>query len=493
MMASLDEVLSSMPDMGGEEDSALDFLIDEHMRIITVPDHGVVLGVEGDKDVNRVRFRMNRYYHGSDLSEFQIRINYQNADGDRNYFTVLEKTVEADAFSFIWTVAADATAAKGAVQFVVNCFTADSDGVVQKAYHTTLGLANVLEGLDPYEGGDIPEIVDYLTHLKNDLMIYSGTLVTGAEQSASAASNSAAEAAKAEQSAKSYANAAEVSAKNASNSSGTAKSSQTAALASERAAKISETNAGNSASAAAKSAAAAETSEQSAKTSAEAAASSASAAKSSETNVASSKTAAASSANAAKSSATNAASSANAAKSSATDAASSASAASSSAKAAAKSAAEAKAAVSTDKTLTFDGTPADAKATGDALGQRYTKAEADKKFVTPNTLPAATATTLGGVKAGPGLNITPDGTLSIAEQYILTKENIAAVLGFTPTKITAGTENLTAGISPLETGTVYLVYEEAIPSGPPSPSVPSTQDADGSDIQQPTMEEVPQQ
>ena len=460
-MASLDEVLSSMPDMGGEEDSALDFLIDEHMRIIAVPDRGVVLGVEGDKDVNRVRFRMNRYYHGADLSDFQIRINYQNADGDRNYFTVLEKTVEADAFSFIWTVAADATVAKGTVLFVVNCFTADPDGVVQKAYHTTLGVANVLEGLEPYEGGDIPEIVDYLTHLKNDLMIYSGTLVTGAEQSAAAASNSAAEAAKAERSAKSYANAAGVSAKDASSSAGMAKSSQTAALASERAAKLSETNAGNSASAAAKSATAAGTSERNARDSAEGAASSASAAKSSETKVGSSVTAAASSANAAKSSATDAASSANAAKSSATDAASSASAASSSAKAAAESAAVAKAAVSTDKTLTFDGTPADAKATGDALAKRYTKDEADKKFVTPNTLPAATATTLGGVKIGPGLTIDDDGTLSAAEQYTLTKEAITAVLGFTPTKITMGTEDLTAGISPLETGTVYLVYSTA--------------------------------
>ena len=427
-MASLDEVLSSMPDMGGEEDSALDFLIDEDLRIITVPERGVVLGVEGDKDVNRVRFRMNRFYNGSDLSEFQIRINYQNADGDRNYFTVLEKTVEGNAFSFIWTVAADATAAKGTVQFVVNCFTADSDGVVQKAYHTTLGVANVLEGLESYEGGDIPEIVDYLTHLKNDLMIYSGTLVTGAEQSAAAASNSAAEAAKAERNAKSYANAAD---------------------------------ARNSASAASNSAAAAGTSEQNARGSAEGAASSASAAKSSETKAGSSVTTAASSANAAKSSATDAASSANAAKSSATDAASSASAASSSAKAAAESAAVAKAAVSTDKTLTFDGAPADAKATGDALAKRYTKAEADKKFVTPNTLPAATATTLGGVKIGPGLTMDDDGTLSAAEQYTLTKEAITAVLGFTPTKITMGTEDLTAGISPLETGTVYLVYSTA--------------------------------
>lgn len=38
---------------------------------------------------------------------------------------------------------------------------------------------------------------------------------------------------------------------------------------------------------------------------------------------------------------------------------------------------------------------------------------------TPYTLPPATATTLGGVKVGTGLNIAPDGTLSAAEQYAL--------------------------------------------------------------------------
>ena len=38
---------------------------------------------------------------------------------------------------------------------------------------------------------------------------------------------------------------------------------------------------------------------------------------------------------------------------------------------------------------------------------------------TPYTLPPATATTLGGVKVGTGLNIAPDGTLSAAEQCAL--------------------------------------------------------------------------
>ena len=45
-------------------------------------------------------------------------------------------------------------------------------------------------------------------------------------------------------------------------------------------------------------------------------------------------------------------------------------------------------------------------------GSFYTKQEADRKFGTPYSLPAATVSTLGGVKVGDYLDIAPDGTLS---------------------------------------------------------------------------------
>ena len=45
-------------------------------------------------------------------------------------------------------------------------------------------------------------------------------------------------------------------------------------------------------------------------------------------------------------------------------------------------------------------------------GNFYTKQEADAKFGTPYSLPAATVSTLGGVKVGDYLDIAPDGTLS---------------------------------------------------------------------------------
>jgi len=100
-----------------------------------------------------------------------------------------------------------------------------------------------------------------------------------------------------------------------------------------------------------------------------------------------------------------AAESESAARTSAAEAAQSERSASADAKSAGSSAASAKAEadraaaiVSTDKTLSAEGAPADAKAVGDAL-----------KGI---KLPIATATTLGGVKVGSGLTVDADGTLS---------------------------------------------------------------------------------
>ena len=62
-MASVEDVLANMAEPNREEEE-LCFVIDKDFRLISVPERGTVLGVEGDKDVNLVRFRMPRYYTG---------------------------------------------------------------------------------------------------------------------------------------------------------------------------------------------------------------------------------------------------------------------------------------------------------------------------------------------------------------------------------------------------------------------------------------------
>ena len=50
-MASVEDVLASMAEPNREEEE-LCFVIDKDFRLISVPERGTVLGVEGDKDVH---------------------------------------------------------------------------------------------------------------------------------------------------------------------------------------------------------------------------------------------------------------------------------------------------------------------------------------------------------------------------------------------------------------------------------------------------------
>ena len=118
-------------------------------------------------------------------------------------------------------------------------------------------------------------------------------------------------------------------------------------------------------------------------------------------------------------------------------------------------------------------------------GSFYTKAEVDA-LVRPYSLPAATTTTLGGVKVGDNLSIDASGRLSGAAPYVLPaatmstlggvkagsnltvyadgtlaleKSGVIGALGYTPAQVTAGTYDLTAGSSYLATGTIYVQYD----------------------------------
>lgn len=174
-MASTEEVLSTLL-ADDYIHSSIQFLIDENMRTVTVPPEGVVLGVTGDKDVNRINFKMVRFYDGLDLSTFQIRINYVNANGDANYYQVTDTTIEDYYILFTWLVSSDAAAYKGTVSFAARLYTVE-DTIVKESFNSTVATAEVLEGIvvDEYMPPDAQQ--DLIALLMSQIKFPAGSNV----------------------------------------------------------------------------------------------------------------------------------------------------------------------------------------------------------------------------------------------------------------------------------------------------------------------------
>lgn len=187
-MASVDELLQAM----SEPDYLLDkiqFVIDENLRTIAIPSDGVVLGVHGDKDVNRVNFKMPKMYNGFDMSEFSVRINYLNANGDVNYYDVEDLTiVDDDTLAFTWLVDEYVCAYVGQVTFIVYMFKVNGDEIIQK-FHSTIARATVLVGLEVDEYIDQEAAYDILTTLRLELEKVRDDVISDIQQAAGGGSS----------------------------------------------------------------------------------------------------------------------------------------------------------------------------------------------------------------------------------------------------------------------------------------------------------------
>lgn len=171
-MATIDEVINQMSEEDYTDDS-IQFVIDNDLRIISIPDRGVVAGVVGDKNVNRINFQMVRYYHGFDMSKFTTRINYINANGSLNYYSVTDLSVSDDLLYFSWLVDSDVTAYTGNVMFAVCMIKTDSNGTVQQSFNTSDdGQLKVLGGIRVDDSVTSEEQIDILNRLKSDMLKY---------------------------------------------------------------------------------------------------------------------------------------------------------------------------------------------------------------------------------------------------------------------------------------------------------------------------------
>lgn len=162
---------------------SIQFEIDPNLRTTAIPPNGVVIAVQGDHNVNRVNFKMPVWYNGFNMSQFNIRVNFIDPEGNVNYYYVEDKAIftpddipvsmgvtpaENDVLYFTWMVSKYATRYIGDIVFNVRFTSYDGDTLVQ-AFNTTKGYGTILEGIQL--AGEITqeEQEDLLFHLTEDL------------------------------------------------------------------------------------------------------------------------------------------------------------------------------------------------------------------------------------------------------------------------------------------------------------------------------------
>lgn len=125
--------------------------IDPNTRVITVPASLSVFGTESDEKTNRIPFRCPRVVGDNvDLSNFQICINFRNANSEKDRYIVEDMTIDGDDITFSWSLSRKVTKYKGRVSFIV-CALNVREGNIVNEWNTTLASGIALEGLEADE------------------------------------------------------------------------------------------------------------------------------------------------------------------------------------------------------------------------------------------------------------------------------------------------------------------------------------------------------
>lgn len=142
-------------------------IINDDLRTMQIPSSIVLLGVESDDDVNKLPFQMPKEYCGFDLSQFEARINYMNANGVGDMYIVDDLEVDGDdpsLMNFTWLVGRNACAYKGNTKFIVCLKKFDDEQNVVQEFNTTVYSLPVLEGLETTEAveQEYPDIIEHI-------------------------------------------------------------------------------------------------------------------------------------------------------------------------------------------------------------------------------------------------------------------------------------------------------------------------------------------
>lgn len=120
--------------------------IDPELRELILPSEKLVLGINGDVEVNAVQFQLPLTYRELELKKLTPRINYVNANGDTNYYETVMKSDESNCY-FIWPITPDITAYTGHVRFSLTLYQTEGDNILHK-FNTRSATGRVYTGFE---------------------------------------------------------------------------------------------------------------------------------------------------------------------------------------------------------------------------------------------------------------------------------------------------------------------------------------------------------
>ena len=166
-MPSVDELFEQMEEQGVETYAEeIEYcVIDADTREISVPVSISVVGVESDQNTNRLYFMSPKIVGDNiDLMDYQLRINYQNANGEKDQYLVVDVTENSDNIIFSWLLSRKVTAYAGDIQFIV-CAVKVNDTEITNEWNTTLATITSLQGLEVDEPSYTEEESDTISQL----------------------------------------------------------------------------------------------------------------------------------------------------------------------------------------------------------------------------------------------------------------------------------------------------------------------------------------
>lgn len=143
------------------------FKIDKSTRTITAPAGFKNFGVESGENSNRVYFQCPRYVGNDlDLATLNIRVNFQNANKEKDQYIVTDVVIDGENICFSWVLSRKATAYKGSISFIICAVKTNAQGIITNEWNTTLATGAVLSGLEV----EAPEISEEVTDVVNQLL-----------------------------------------------------------------------------------------------------------------------------------------------------------------------------------------------------------------------------------------------------------------------------------------------------------------------------------